>query len=253
MSIFKLQQFSVKQTISGMKICSDSLIFGAMIPVDTAIHILDIGAGTGILSLMLAQQLNARSSLSSYSITAVELTAEAAEEAQFNFENSPWSEQLTIIEQEIQQFSNDHVKAKHQRFDLIISNPPFFMGQSKTSSDNPLRHTARHGDSLSFEDLCQSIECLLSDQGHAYVLLPIVSIDEFCMRANELDLILLERTDIAESGNHAVKVSVLHFIRGGIVEMAAFKQNRIDKFIQPNTHSKEVRSLLSPFLLRYAQ
>ena len=208
MSIFQLQQFSVKQTISGMKICSDSLIFGAMTPMTGAIKVLDIGTGTGILSLMLAQKANTESDCKLESITAIEITREAAEEAQENFINSPWASQLKIIQQDIQKFSQIQKEKMNDDFDVIICNPPFFVNQTKTSDDNPLRHTARHSDTLSFADLCQSIDRLLTTLGRVYLLLPIISITEFCHEASLVGLKLYERIDIAESVDHPVKVSM---------------------------------------------
>lgn len=251
MSIFQLQQFAVKQTISGMKVCSDSLLFGAIVPVNHVATILDIGAGTGILSLMLAQRANENSELSLKAITAVELTEEAAEEAQENVSNSPWAEQITIIQQDIQQFSRDHKENYNKDYDLIISNPPFFVDQCKTSSKQPLRQAARHSDNLSFSELCQSIDLLLSDLGCVYILLPLTSISQFCHEAFLMNLKLIERIDIAESIDHPVKVSILHFKRSNNLSDEVLKQSRLNKFKLPNIHNDEVRDLLSPFLLRY--
>ena len=251
MSIFQLQQFAVKQSISGMKICSDSLLFGAIVPVTDATNILDIGAGTGILSLMLAQRANEKSEYSLKAITAVELTEEAAEEAQENVSNSPWTEQIEVVKQDIQQFSLDHKESRSKGYDLIISNPPFFVDQSKTSSSNPLMHAARHSDNLSFGELCQSIDLLLSDLGCVYILLPLTSISQFCHEASRVKTTLIERIDIAESIDHPVKVSILHFKRSNNLSDRLMKQSRLNKFKLPNIHSDEVRELLSPFLLRY--
>jgi tRNA1Val (adenine37-N6)-methyltransferase len=250
-SIFKLQQFSVKQTISGMKICSDSLLFGAVIPVNQATKVLDIGTGTGILSLMLAQKANADIDSKLHSVTAVELTQEAAKEAQENFGNSPWSDQLKAIQQDIQQFSQTHKDEKTDGYDLIISNPPFFVDQSKTSTDNPLRHVARHSDQLPFNDLCQSIDQLLTASGSVYLLLPLISITDLCNEASNVGLKLVEQVDIAESADHLVKVSILHFVRNTALSGREFNQQRLNKFSLPNVHSDEVRELLGPFLLRY--
>lgn len=253
MSIFKLQQFSVKQTNSGMKICSDSLLFGALIPMAYAQRVLDIGAGTGILSLMQAQKSKALTASPLEIISAVELTQAAAEEAQENFNNSPWADQLRIIQQDIQQFSQRPEECAH--YDVIMCNPPFFVNQSKTSPDNPLRHIARHSDSLSFTDLCQSIDRLLTVQGHAHLLLPISAITEFIHEASAVGLQLIERIDIAESADHPIKVSFLTFVR---IESESvwtseieLKQKRLNKFKQTNVHSDEVRDALQPFLLRY--
>ncbi|MGK0475938.1 MAG: tRNA1Val (adenine37-N6)-methyltransferase [Oleispira sp.] len=265
MSIFKLQRFSVKQTLSGMKICSDSLLFGALIPINKSTQrILDIGTGTGILALMQAQKSKAFTESSLEKITAVELTQAAAAEAQENFSNSPWSEYLDIVIQDIQQFSK-HFKQSAVGYDLIICNPPFFVNQTKTSVDNPLRHAARHSDSLSFTDLCQSIDKLLTDSGRAHLLLPAIAIIEFCVAASEAGLGLVERMDIAESPGHPVKVSALTFARDAVSAghkcasdsesaltlMIKYKHGRLNKFKQANVHSDDVRDLLSPFLLRY--
>ncbi|MFT4776421.1 MAG: tRNA1Val (adenine37-N6)-methyltransferase [Oleispira sp.] len=254
--MFKLQKFSVKQSISGMKICSDSLLFGASISVEGAKRVLDIGTGTGILSLMLAQKSLASKDSTLTIITAIELTREAAEEAQENFNNSPWTNQLEIIQQDIQQFSRHQLSRQKGAqmsagYDVIVCNPPFFVNQTKTSAENPLRYTARHSDTLSFSDLCQSIDRLLTKRGSAYLLLPTMAITEFCDEANMVGLKLIARTDIAESAEHLVKVSIMQFHRNKAQSEIKIKQSRLNKFKQANVHSDEVRDLLSPFLLRY--
>lgn len=256
MSMFKLQKFSVKQSISGMKICSDSLLFGASISVEGAKRVLDIGTGTGILSLMLAQKSLASTDSTLTIITAIELTREAAEEAQENFNNSPWTNQLEIIQQDIQQFSRHQLSRQKGAqmsagYDVIVCNPPFFVNQTKTSAENPLRYTARHNDTLSFSDLCQSIDRLLTKRGSAYLLLPTMAITEFCDEATMVGLKLIARTDIAESAEHLVKVSIMQFHRNKAQSEIKIKQSRLNKFKQANVHSDEVRDLLSPFLLRY--
>lgn len=251
MSIFRLQQFAIDQSRSGMKICSDTLLFGAVISVDGVKRILDIGTGTGILSLMQAQKCNALVESTLDTITAVELTAEAATEAQENFCSSPWSDQLETIQQDIQQFSQVHKDQNNEGYDLIISNPPFFVDQTKTSNDNPLRHAARHSDYLPFSDLCQSIDQLLTNMGSVYLLLPLISITDLCKEATNVGLQLVAQVDIAESADHPVKVSILHFVRNKASDGREFNQQRLNKFAQPNIHSDKVQTLLSSFLLRY--
>lgn len=269
MSIFRLQQFVIDQSKSGMKICSDSLLFGALIPVEGAQCILDIGAGTGILSLMQAQKINAlKTSASNNSITAVELTHAAAEEAQKNVDNSPWTKQIEVIEQDIQSFANKHDPEKALGYDLVICNPPFFAKQSKTASNNPLRHTARHNDSLSFEDLIISIDQLLSEKGKLFLLLPSSALHDVCFTAKEKGFYPVRQIDIAESEKHISKVAVLEFERGQHLDKTLARElwnhsftnpssqgfplrQRLNKFQQTNVHSKEVRELLQPFLLRY--
>ena len=249
MSIFQLQQFAINQSRSGMKICSDSLLFGALIPIEGAERILDIGAGTGILSLMQAQKSN-DAGCSKLKITAVELTQAAAEEAQENFDNSPWSNQLELIQQDIQGFAEQQLTAKQPAYDLIICNPPFFAEQSKTASNKPLRHAARHTDTLSFEDLINSIDLLLTVNGKVFILLPLSAIADFCQLAENKSLYLSSQIDIAESREHSAKVTVLEFSREN--KDQAIMIQRLNKFQQPNVHSDAVQKLLQPFLLRYA-
>ena len=200
---------------------------------------------------MLAQKASTETGSKLESITAVELTQEAAEEAQGNFNNSPWANKLKIVLQDIQHYSQDHEKQMNDGYDVIVCNPPFFVNQTKTSADNPLRYSARHSDTLSFTDLCQSIDRLLTTLGCVYLLLPTTSITEFCNEASLVELKLQERIDIAESADHSVKVSMLHFKRGNAQSKIKVKQGRLNKFKQTNVHSDEVRKLLSPFLLRY--
>lgn len=250
MSIFQLQQFAINQSRSGMKICSDSLLFGALIPVEGGQRILDIGAGTGLLSLMQAQKSKALANSNPVVITAVELTQAAAEEAQENFDNSPWSNQLKLIQQDIQSFADQQITAEQPAYDLIICNPPFFAEQSKTASHNPLRQVARHTDTLSFNDLIHSIDLLLTPAGHAFILLPVTALDDFCQRALEKDFCLIQKIEIAESGEHNVKVALLKFERIQD-KILTVNSRRINKFQQPNLHSDEVQTLLQPFLLRY--
>lgn len=264
MSTFQLQQFTINQSRSGMKICSDSLLFGALIPIAGAKRILDIGAGTGLLSLMQAQKSNdltesvLETNSTLESITAVELTQPAAEEAQENFDNSPWSPQLKLVEQDIQSFAANHRYNSHRAeqqaaYDLIICNPPFFVEQSKTASDKPLRHMARHTDTLSFQDLIHSIDLLLTATGQVFILLPVTALMDFSQQAAEKGFCLTQQIEIAETCEHKAKVALLKFEREAKTEFmsSSSSSQRLNKFQQPNIHSDEVQKLLKPFLLRY--
>lgn len=260
MSIFQLQQFAINQSRSGMKICSDSLLFGALIPIEGAKRILDIGTGTGFLSLMQAQKSNDLliSKLESTSaleiITAVELTQAAAEEAQENFDNSPWSKKFELIEQDIQSFADNHNIQTQASYDLIICNPPFFVEQSKTASNKPLRHVARHTDTLSFQDLIRSIDLLLTTTGKVFILLPVAALIGFSQIFSDKGFSLTQQIEIAETREHKVKVALLKFerVKEGIRgKDGGCDIQRLNKFQQPNVHSDAVKKLLQPFLLRY--
>lgn len=142
-----------------MKVTTDACIQGAWTPVQkNSGRILDIGAGTGLLSLMLAQK--APNAI----IDAVELDEQAAMQARQNFAHSPWADRLNVICTDIQGYT------AAQKYDLIISNPPFFNHSLKGPEE--ARNNARHTTTLTYEDLFKSIDDNLNTGGLASVLLP---------------------------------------------------------------------------------
>jgi tRNA1Val (adenine37-N6)-methyltransferase len=265
MSMFRLQQFSVEQNLAGMKVCSDSLLFGAMIPLAGAQSILDIGTGTGLLALMQAQKAHTNTVFSPASaarITAIELTTEAASEAQKNFNASPWSETIELIQQDIQSYSQQQkVNNNVQSYDLIICNPPFFEDHSRTQSDNLLRSIARHTDTLSYAQLSEAISNLLAINGNAYILIPSAAITAFSNSAQHSGLVVLGITHIAESIKHPAKVSVIQLIHKSLnVALSSIKTVHVKittrtlyKFDKNKIHTDEVKNYLAPFLLRYGK
>lgn len=149
-----------------MKVCTDSCILGAWTDIGGAKRILDIGTGTGLLALMLAQRSEAE-------IDAVEVEQDAFEEAKGNFRNSPWNDLLFIFHKRIQ----DYYKDCPHRYDLIISNPPFFTAQLNSSDEK--RNIALHSKYLSFEELIEAVINLLKDSGRLSVILPPTEFEKF--------------------------------------------------------------------------
>ncbi len=182
MSIFQFKQFSVRQEVSAMKIGTDSTLLGAWADLTNATQILDIGCGTGVLALMAAQRN------SSAKITAVELDDSAFYEAKFNFENSPWSDRLEILHSPIQDFRTSVA------FDVILSNPPFYDHEKHLKASEEQRRKARSTDTLSFLELCESINRLLSKEGSFYLILPIDAAEDFIKTATENGLFLYKKT-----------------------------------------------------------
>ncbi len=161
-----------------MKLGTDSVILGAYVQATQSNKILDIGTGTGILSLMMAQQSNAI-------IQAVELDELAAEEAQFNFEQSPWSEQIKLFKGAIQEFTLHYPP---NQFDLIISNPPYFTAGHQFEIEQQNRRMARHTHHLSFDELAKMLSVHLTDQGIAAIVLPTAEAETFMGIAHDFEL-----------------------------------------------------------------
>jgi tRNA1Val (adenine37-N6)-methyltransferase len=157
---FQFQQFRVQQGNSAMKVCTDSCIFGAWMAnqlQDCTGNLLDIGTGTGLLSLLVAQK-------NQLQITAIELDEAAALEAAGNFQQSPWHNRLKVIQADVRDFSAE------ARFDYIISNPPFY--DNDLPSGNEQRDIALHSKELKLEALINSINRLITASGKWAVLLP---------------------------------------------------------------------------------
>lgn len=161
--IFRFKQFSVDQTGCAMKINTDGVLLGAFVETDnTAVRILDIGAGTGVIALMLAQRFPQAQ------IDAVEVDQLAAETAAKNFENSPFADRLKLHAQGFEDYFQQNPSTK---YDLIVSNPPFhiYSLQSKETS----KALARHADEAFFERLIKAVAHRLSENGSCWLVLPL--------------------------------------------------------------------------------
>lgn len=157
---FRFKQFIISDDGCGQKLSTDAVLLGAYAKPPQNGQILDIGSGCGILALMMAQQ-------SAFAtIDAVETNIEAASQAQLNFDNSKWADRITIHHTSVQEYS------KHLRnhYDCIISNPPYFQNQLK-STDEAISQ-AKHTNELDFTDLCICVSKLLKDDGLFWVILP---------------------------------------------------------------------------------
>jgi tRNA1Val (adenine37-N6)-methyltransferase len=236
MSTFRFQQFSVLQNQSAMKVCTDAILFGAMAPVKAGAHVLDIGTGTGVLSLIAAQ-------LGAGRITAVELTQEAYEEARINFGQSPWADRLEAVHQDIQGFAG----WTKQQYDLVISNPPFFANHFKTTS--ALRMAARHNDLLPFADLIALAGQLVSAQGLLYLLLPVHALNTIADCASAKGFYLIRRIDFRAYEHSSAKVSALTFSR----KQAELASDILTVYEASGVYTQDSGLYLSTLLLRFAK
>ncbi|MEM9328789.1 MAG: methyltransferase [Bacteroidota bacterium] len=157
---FQFKQFRIDQGQCAMKVTTDGCLFGALIALSGVERgILDIGTGTGLLSLMLAQR-------SSASITALEIDPKAANQASLNFASSPWQARLQVRSQSLQTFSIDEGE---EYFDTIVSNPPFFQNHRRSGT---AKDVAIHDDTLPQADLANAVERHLAPEGCFWVIYP---------------------------------------------------------------------------------
>lgn len=164
-SYFRFKQFTIHQDRCAMKVSTDACIQGAWTPVVADSRVLDIGAGTGLLSLMLAQKDR------TINIDAIEMDSEAAAQAKENVDASPWSDRAEVVHADAAQYAYQH------RYNLIISNPPFFNNSLLGNSHQ--RNSARHTITLSYQGLFDIISANLAEDGVASVLLPYSSLPQW--------------------------------------------------------------------------
>ena len=155
---FKFKQFVIYQDKCAMKVGTDGVLLGAWVDLPKTGNILDIGTGTGLLSLMMAQASQAK-------IIAIEYIEQAAQQAKENIELSPWALQIQVIHEDIEHYCSDI------KFDFIISNPPFFNKSQLTP--NAARNTARHNLHLSPETLIKHVIRLLNKDGTFACIYPL--------------------------------------------------------------------------------
>lgn len=227
-----------------MPVSTDGVILGAWAPLTQANNILDIGAGSGLLSLMAAQR-------SEGVITAIELDETAASACENNFQASNWAERLTVEQCAIQDFAQQHLDTQ-EKFDHIICNPPYFKGG--TQSQNQLRAKARHTDTLDFSCLIKAITRLLAVDGSASLILPSQSMPKFQDELAGSSLIITRVMDIADS---AVKQPHRHVFTLGHRQNSQLEQsNRIDTSHfcikeHDGSYTQEMIALITGFYLKY--
>ena len=199
---FYFKNFSVNQDRCAMKIGTDSVLLGAWCPVEKNVFsVLDIGAGTGILSLMLAQRTNAEQ------IDAIEIDEDTCEQCVENFENSPWADRLFCFHAGLDEFIDE----PEELYDLIISNPPFYSENFKT--ENEQRDLARFQDALPFEELVEAVDLLLSENGLFAVIIPYKEESFFIDLCAQTELFPVKITRVKGTPTTEIKRSLLAFRR----------------------------------------
>ncbi len=219
-----------------MKVGTDSVLLGAWTPSGNESQILDIGTGSGILALMMAQRnQNAE-------IDAVEIDPDAAELAKLNVQLSPWSDRIEIFNTTIQAFSG---VAEH-KYSLIICNPPFFTDSLKAPSK--ARNLARHNDSLPVKDLLESTSNLLSENGKAAFIVPADAYENWRNESAKHHLFPEYLTWVKSSPTHVPHRAMVMFSRK---EDNIIPEDEVCIYTSEKIHSQEYREITKDFYLKF--
>ena len=236
MSVFQFKQFSVNQDQTAMKIGTDGVLLGAWTPIENnPKSVLDIGSGTGIIALMLAQRSEAEQ------IDALEIDESAYEQAVENFENSPWGDRLFCFHAGLDEFVDD----PEDEYDLIVSNPPFYSEEYR--SDNEQRDLARFQGAMPFEELVQAADLLLSENGIFSVIIPFNEEDRFIELCAEAELFPIKVTRVKGAPNTKIIRSLLAFKR---YELAVLTADELVIEISRHEYTPEYISLTKDFYIK---
>lgn len=197
---FKFKQFTIQQDKCAMKVCTDACLFGAWAAAQwqqNTCNILDVGTGTGLLSLMLAQKTTAQ-------IDAVEIDKEAYEQAAGNIQQSIYNNTVKVFYSNINNFYPGYT------YDFIVSNPPFFEADLKSSAEN--KNAAKHDTTLTLDVLCARVKKLLKDDGCFAVLLPFNRTDYFITEALKQNLHCSKKVLVRQTPKHSYFRSMMLFV-----------------------------------------
>ena len=230
---FQFKQFTVRQDRCAMKVTTDACIFGAWIPLPVgAIRALDVGAGTGLLSLMLAQRFP------QLQIDAIEIVHDAADQMRQNVAASPFPGRIKVFENDARVFAPEH------RYYVLVCNPPFFA----TSLASPHQHRtiARHDKTLTFEELMKTMNRLSKEESTAFVLIPAARIGDWSRCCQEHGWSTVH-TCFLQSHSADKKGRAFIVAKKGIAESST---SRLCTYDAPGGPlSSDVRQLMRPFYL----
>lgn len=198
---FRFKQFEIKQDQCPMKVGTDGILLGAWADVQGVKKALDIGAGTGLIAIMLGQRNEEAM------IHAVEIEKSACTQANENMQNAPWSDRLQAFPISIQEFA----RTTSDQYDLIVSNPPFFSGG--TLSDKQARNEVRHTVKLPHGDLLSAVRNLLSANGKFAVILPLIEGLRFEELAKTYNLYCTKKTEVLPKKDSTIERLLLQFER----------------------------------------
>lgn len=216
-----------------MKVCTDSCLFGAYINPASANSILDIGTGTGLLSLMLAQRYSA-------AITAVEIDPDSAQEAKNNISASRFNENIVLL---IGDIRNKNLFTAGKKFDAIICNPPFY--EQHLRSTDHRRNVAMHSSALNYAELAEATSRLLKPDGEAFFIIPYKVLTSFQYEFEKQKL-FVQHACIIKNFTHTEPFRVIIKLSEKPIDNAG---DTIIIYEEPNRYTSQVAALLKPYYL----
>lgn len=232
---FQFKEFTVAQDRCAMKIGTDGVLLGAWIAIENNPYsILDLGTGTGIIALQVAQRSYCEH------IDAVEIDTDAYEQCTDNFENSPWADRLFCYHASAQEFAMEI----EETYDLIVSNPPFYAEDYKT--DDKARDTARFTDALPFEHLIGCVHQLLSEAGTFALILPKKEEENFILMAAEAGLFPKRICSVKGTATSEEKRSMIEFT----FQKTSPKLESLTIEISRHEYTEDYKNLVKDFYLK---
>ncbi len=232
---FRFKRFTVYQKHCSMKVNTDSCIFGALVKANNPLSVLDIGTGTGLLALMLAQRFE------NACIEAIEPDRNSFRQAEENFLNSPWKNRIQLYREDIHKFSENSLN----RYDMVLCNPPWYYKHK--ISPYPGRNTAKHQDTLNWEILAGAVDRIIADQGIFYILLPLSMISEFFKVINRYHLYPGLKHFIQSGQNHPPERIIAGFGR----KPGPVKESTLTILDETGNYTSQFRELLKDFYLAF--
>jgi len=232
---FKFKQFTVFHDKCAMKVGTDGVMLGAWSDCENSKRILDIGTGTGLIALMLAQRSDAQ-------IDALEIDGLACEQAMENVHKSPWNNRIKVIYKSLQEYTEQF----DIKYDLIVSNPPYFQNSLYTPDEN--RTNARHNSNLEYGDIINAAIKLLKEDGVLSVILPYLEGAMFILQAAENGLYCVRQTNVLPNPGREPKRLLLEFMR---IKKPLVEQEIIIELNKRHEYSEAYKNLTKDFYLAF--
>ncbi|MFA7445251.1 MAG: methyltransferase [Flavobacteriaceae bacterium] len=235
--MFQFKQFAVRQDKTAMKVGTDGVLLGVWTPLpDSVFSILDIGTGTGLVALLLAQRSSAQQ------IDALEIDEDAYEQAVENFEESPWNDRLFCYHAGLDEFTDEI----EDRYDLIVCNPPYF--KPNNLIDDKARSKARFYDILPFEELMKGASVLLAQNGIFSVIIPFEEEKHFLELARNESLFPLKITRVKGTPTTKIKRSLIAFSKK--TKEGEATENTLVLELERHHYTPEFAAMVKDFYLR---